>query len=125
MIQIDGFRDDIAIVSRASTYRAKPCEEAFKVKVQITDRRVVDDPMKIPVGKGSDGKWWYEEGANHRVENGNIVRDMGYRGVWAISIPKDGMAKWIAEFVKREGQIVMSVSDFGLLEILIYDTWIE
>lgn len=125
MMTIDGFRDDIAIISRASTYGEKPVAEAFKIKVQITDRRVVDDPRKIPLDTGSDGKWWYENGTNHRVENGQIARDMGYHEVWAIKIPKDGLAKWIAEFIKREENIVISMADCGLLEIVIYDTWIE
>ena len=96
-----------------------PCEGARLFRVPVVDRRTVDDPRKLPIGKGSDGKWWYAEGENHRVEDGRIVRDKGWRLEWFIEIID------IVEFVRVYGDCVVGVGFDGHARIEIYDDYRE
>lgn len=48
-------------------------EECKLVKGIRLDRRNTDNPTKIRAYKG-EKDWWYSEGKNHRIENGEIVR---------------------------------------------------
>lgn len=58
----------------------KPCEEAFIDKVIHIDERFSDSPSKLP-----DSEKWFSKGSNHRVENGNIKRDLE-REVYVVEI---------------------------------------
>ena len=98
----------------------KPCEGATFEPYTRIDERTVDDPMK----NKHIGKSWYQQGKNHRVENGHIKRDF------------DGMA-WFMEinsvddlvaFAKKHGDIVVTTGKSvnpAIPRIEIYDHWRE
>jgi hypothetical protein len=65
--------------------RAKPHPKAYKIILVPVDRRTADDPAKVPAYKG-ETDWWYKHGKNHRVENGEICRDMRPKKIWVIDI---------------------------------------
>jgi len=62
----------------------KPLENAEWLEYILIDTRTTDDPAKIPISYG-DGSWWYKEGTNHRVENGQIKRDLK-DNAWFITV---------------------------------------
>lgn len=98
----------------------KPCEEARLIDFVRVDRRTVDDPMKNPY----IGKTWYDEGRNHRVENGMIARDFDDQR-WVVHI-ENGDA--LQKFIEKYGRIVIALDRDGLeprCEIEIYDTYRE
>lgn len=82
------------------------------------DERTTDDPAKIPSAKGQSA-WWYAEGVNHRIENGNIVRDMPVTRtkVWMIEVNSLDELNDIAS----ERDVVLTRTYLGLMEIEIYD----
>ena len=96
----------------------KPCEEAYKVMMKKIDRRTTDDPAKIPASHG-DGAWWYKKGTNHRVENGFICRDLGWREAWVVKVYD------IYNFICEHGECVLSIKHEGFMEIEIYDDYRE
>lgn len=63
---------------RTSDWDKKPCKEAIKETYIRIDDRTTDDPAKIPAAHG-ESNWWYEEGKNHRIEHGRIMRDFDRR----------------------------------------------
>ena len=74
------------VITRTSSRdNEKPCEGAILEKYIRVDQRGVDDPAKIPAYQGKVD-WWYSEGSNHRVENGNITRDLKESYGWVIEI---------------------------------------
>ena len=112
-------RPDLFLVIRSSSLDddVPPCEGAKQYQVKRVDRRSVDDPKKIPLNRGTDGDW-YTRGENHRVENGMICRDVGWKTEWFVEIPD------IMAFVRRYGQCVVSHRD-GYPCIEIYDDYRE
>jgi hypothetical protein len=96
----------------------KPCVEAFRVPMMHVDTRDCDDPKMIPENRGTDGDW-YSRGANHRVENGKIRRDMGIRQVWAVEIDD------VQAFVDKYGKCVVERNAEGYCTIEIYDDYRE
>lgn len=71
-------------VMRTSSYGESPeppCDGAYQIRVTRVDRRLTDDPKKVPSGRGTD-EWWYDRGTNHRVEDGCICRDLGVDTLW-------------------------------------------
>lgn len=108
-------------VTRASVYGdgVQPCEEAKSGQMKVIDERGVDDPSKIP-----NGEDWYARGTNHRVENGHIKRDLGFRTAWFVDI---GSLKDLMAFIDKYGDVVVSrtYSDGTTPEIKIYDDYIE
>ena len=98
----------------------KPCEDAFLINIIDVDTRTVDDPKKIPCYYNNRDHMWYEEGTNHRIENGYIKRDMGITQEWAIK------ADDILELIdKYDVSIILSKRADGFYTIEIYDDWRE
>ena len=119
MTEITEPRRGLYLVSRTSNYGIdKPCDEAFEIVITNIDTRTCDDPKKIPINKGTDGDW-YKRGTNHRVENGEIKRDMGVEKVWAAQIGD------LQEFVNKYGDCVISPIKDGFCSIEIYDDYRE
>jgi hypothetical protein len=108
------------MANRSSLYSCtdKPCKEAFPAEYLIVDRRNVDDPKKLPYNRGTDGDW-YDLGSNHRLEGGNICRDMGWERRWFVRL-EDIMA-----FVDKYGQCVIGRNLGGFATIEIYDHYRE
>jgi hypothetical protein len=107
-------------ISRTSSWDSRPCEEAFQCEVMNVDRRSADDPKKIPAFNGTDGDW-YERGSNHRVENGRICRDMGWRAEWFVEME----AEDIWAFADKYGSLVVQIDVDGWPKIEIYDDYRE
>lgn len=109
-------------VSRVSALSRdiQPCKEAEQKTYFYIDWRVVDDPVKILAFKG-ETDWWYNEGTNHRVENGQIARDLERKG-WFVEF--NGIDD-LLKFANREGDVIITDKEQYNYEILIYDTWIE
>jgi hypothetical protein len=102
------------IVSRTSDYsgQEKPCDDAYRAEAMLVDRRIKGyDPTKT-----ND---WLQRGTNHRIEDGQYCRDMGWDKVWAIDIPD------VMEFVAKHGPCVVSVNREGFHDIEIYDGYRE
>jgi hypothetical protein len=106
------------VVSRSSDWGdSKPCEEAVKKFVTRCDERegeIFSDFFK---------KIWHESGYNHRVENGNIKRDIT-KEHWVVEL---NSLEDILNFHKKYGQIIIKSTDFlnGVQEIEIYDYYRE
>ena len=94
-----------------------PIEEAIRGKYIYVDERTCDDPSKIHHYKG-DTKWWYEEGKNHRVENGHIKRDIEREG-WLIVI---NSLEQLVDLSKKYGELIINADEN---EIEIYDDYRE
>jgi len=82
---------------------AKPCEEAYRGEYTTVDRRTVDAPEKVPAMR-RDPQEWYSKGTNHRVIDGNIVRDFQHKG-WFVEISS---LQELLDFIARHGEIVIS-----------------
>lgn len=110
----------LLVCGRTSAYGDKPCDEAKEVPYVRVERRTTDDPMKYP----HIGTAWYDEGRNHRVENGMIARDCDDKR-WMVWIP-DGAA--LQAFCDKYGEIILSLNDDGsepCYEVEIYDDYRE
>ena len=108
------------VCTRTSVFDGKPCDEAEEVSFVRVDRRTVPGPMK----NRYIGEKWYEDGRNHRVENGKIARDFDGKR-WVVQIP-DGAA--LQEFCLKYDEIILSINNDGLepcFEVEIYDTYRE
>lgn len=108
------------VCTRTSVFDGKPCDEAEEVSFVRVDRRTVDCPMK----NRYIGEKWYEDGRNHRVENGKIARDFDDKR-WVVQVP-DGAA--LQEFCLKYDEIILSINNDGLepcFEVEIYDTYRE
>lgn len=106
-------------ISRASGCSWEPpCDNAFEATVVCIDRRMCDDPKKIPCNHGTDGDW-YTEGTDHRIENGQICRTLGTRREWFVVIPD------LMEFADKEGELIVGRDANGFGYVKIYDDMIE
>jgi len=87
------------------------------------DVRTYDDPAKIPFYKG-EVDWWYKEGYNHRLIDGQITRDMPSREGWFVEL--DSLTSLI-DFIKEWGGIVIGETETNppMFEIEIYDGYRE
>lgn len=123
MIRLTKPSTKIALIHRTSLYDSEepPCKGAFKVELVQVDRRIVNSPEKVPTSKGTSD-WWYSKGTNHRVENGNICRDMGWYKAWAIKIPS---LTALLNLIRVEGKCIISITSEGFTNIEIYDTFRE
>jgi hypothetical protein len=106
-------------VSRTSLFNdEKPCEGSFKEKYIRIDERSINDPSKNKFMKN-----WYDEGNNHRVENGHIKRDFVEEG-WFVEIAT--LLKFI-QFSNNNGPIIIRkfYHNASITEIEIYDDFRE
>lgn len=97
-----------------------PCDGARREKYLRVDRRTVDDPMKNPY----IGESWYLKGKNHRIEDGQIARDLDCER-WVIDI--DDLSQ-LCDFLREHGDLVVSVnydSNPPCMSIEIYDSYRE
>ncbi len=62
----------------------KPHKKAYQDKYTRIDERVVDSPEKLKYFNAVED--WYGSCANHRVENGHILRDCEECMAWFIDI---------------------------------------
>ena len=110
----------MAKISRTSCWHEEkpPCDGAVRFEVMSVDRRRVDDPKKIPANKGTDGGW-YTRGENHRIEDGCICRDLGWREEWFIEVDD------VFGFAEKHGRCIVSVDEDGWKCIEIYDDYRE
>lgn len=109
-------------IRRASNHYSgiQPCEEAKQKKYFHMNWKTSDDPAKVPFYKG-ETDWWYNEGTNHRVEDGVIVRDMERDG-WFVEF--NNLDELLA-FVNREDEIIIEEDRQYNYSIVIYDDYIE
>ena len=110
-------------ISRTSQWDDKqPCTEAFRDSYTRIDVRGADDPAKMPMAKGKTA-WWYDDGTNHRVENGHIKRDFAEKD-WFIELAD--MDALLA-FISTEGSLVIQPcwSNRNEMAIEIYDYYRE
>jgi hypothetical protein len=91
------------------------------MEVMCIDRRTVDDPKKIEYYGGGD-YWWYASGTNHRIENGEICRDMKYEEVYVINI--DNITD-IMNLIDKYGECIIGRNAGGFNTIEIYDDYRE
>lgn len=94
-----------------------PCEGAFEADVLHVDRRSVDSPSKLNLER--DRATWNQEGVSHRVENGEICRDLGTRREWFVLITD------LMEFSDKEGELIIGRDRDGFGYVKIYDDLIE
>lgn len=105
----------------------KPCKEAYIDEYLIIDTRTTDCPTKIPAFSGNPErakKDWFSSGTNHRIENGQIKRDMKMEKAWFIDI---NTLTDLITFTKKYGNLVLetAICNENILAIEIYDTYRE
>ena len=91
----------------------KPIKEAKKVRVVNIDRRTCKSFGEVL--KQDWGEHWFSDGKNHRVENGEVARDMVYEDKddernfsWEIKI---STLKGTIDLVNKYGQIIINPID--------------
>lgn len=114
------------VVTRTSCscYDCYPCPEATHETVLRQDRRTCDDPVKIPAYRGNVEKArsdWFDYGLNHRVENGQITRDIPKK----VAIVELNTLDDLVRFVDTHGTIVFQHGRYEYPEIEIYDGYRE
>lgn len=99
----------------------KPCEEAYKKTYLSIDERTTDDPSKIPANRF--GKTWFDEGTNHRIEDGRIKRDFE-REAYFIQI---NTLEDLIKFKDIRGELILSTAydNPRINSIEIYDDYRE
>ena len=110
------------IVTRTSGYDETPCVGAIQEEHAWIDRRTAARPEDVPAHKG-ETDWWYGSGTNHRIEDGEIMRDCGPILDWVIDIPTmDDLLQFIAD----NGEVVigqpLTARKPDLTRIEIYDS---
>lgn len=113
-------------IDRTSGYEENeaPCDGAFQDTYARVDIRTVCDPAKIYRRETQNTDWWYKEGLNHRVLNGNIARDYPGEVGWFMNI--DSLED-LLRFADKYGELIIgrSYGDPNLCSIEIYDTYRE
>jgi len=100
------------VCRRTSVWEGRPCDEAKRVEFLRADRRRYID------------KSWLDIGKNHRVENGEHVRDLDDTR-WVVRIPN---ADALQAFCERYGRVIIALNLEGVepcYELEIYDTYRE
>lgn len=59
-----------------------PYEKCIRIKLKLVDRRNFLTPELYYRCKASNCKKWFDEGENHRIEDGCILRDIGEKETW-------------------------------------------
>lgn len=113
------------IISRTSLWNDEepPCEEAVREKSVKTDTRTVDAPEKVPAKFGEDPNWWYSEGFNHRIVNGQIKRDFEHLE-WFVELSS---LEDLLKFKDKHGDLIIreSFDNDSFPQIEIYDNYRE
>jgi hypothetical protein len=109
------------IVKRTCDRSGKPCENACEMSIREVERMNYDDPNKIPKNFIAYNSW-YKKGNNHRVENGQICRDMRLKRAWVIKI--DNLMDLMA-FINEHGDCIGSYDPQGLPTLEHYDAYRE
>ena len=99
-------------------YEKQPCEGAVCFEIPRLDTRCCDDPKKVPAHHGTED-WWYNEGTNHQIVDGKIVRQMGFIHRWFVVVDN------LVEFIRKHEPVVMSLDENGRIDIEIYDDYRE
>lgn len=105
-----------ALISRASlgVYSEEPpVPGARKEEVVQVDLRTVSASEHL-----RNTHHWYESGTNHRLIDGCIARDFTDER-WVIEIDD------LVGFIKEHGSCIVSVDPNGMLDIKIYDDYVE
>lgn len=111
------------LITRTSEWGDKqPYKNAYLDSFIQVDTRTVDNPQKL--NHRGDRVNWYEQGENHRVEDGYIKRDFQREG-WFIDIGNLEELIKLHEKVGEDIIITNSMWNRGLLELEIYDTYRE
>ena len=95
----------------------KPCDEAYLEPYVYVDRRIADDPAKLPFGAAD----WLCAGRNHRVEAGHICRDLD-RQRWVVRLADETA---LLAFVRKYTPVIVTVGANGELCLEIYDDYKE
>jgi hypothetical protein len=108
-------------LTRTTDSDLQPCDEAYQRDYFYVDRRTAKDPKEL----GQYGADWYENGTNHRLEDGMIARDIPQPGGWFIELTN---LLDLLEFVNKHGRVIIEpisnrVKD--TYEIEIYDDYRE
>ena len=106
------------LITRTSQWAGQPCDEAYQDTYTRIDERTVRTPDKLP-----NGQTWYQEGTNHRVEDGHIKRDF-QDTAWFVDIPD---LDALMVFYQKYGQLVISshYNNDAIVELEIYDDYRE
>jgi hypothetical protein len=80
-----------------------PCSGATVENYLHVDRRTTNDPAKIK-RYGGKTEWWYSDGTDHRVERGQIARNLP-RQRWIVEIDD------IVAFAQKHGRLVVYAPD--------------
>ncbi len=113
------------MVYRTSDFsiRESPCEEAFMESVVRHDVRTWPSWSEITNQQVKDT--WYDEGSNHREEDGCIVRDMEPVDCWFVDL---NTMEDMLRFVQKHGEIVISQvawTNRDYMQLEIYDDYRE
>jgi hypothetical protein len=111
------------MISRTSIWsdEKQPCNEAYIDTYVRVDERTVDNPEKLNgIGNKKD---WYENGKNHRVENGHIKRDFDDK---AYFIDINSLEELTDLYIKY-GELIIGKSFWNpdIPSIEIYDSYRE
>lgn len=101
----------------------QPCEEAFRDTYTYVDQRAVDDPAKWPLSHPrGDIRWWYAQGENHRVLDGQITRDFPGREDWFVELRDlDALISFVAQY--KTVIVTPPCEDLECSDLEIYDRY--
>jgi hypothetical protein len=100
-------------VRRSNDWNNKPCEEAIMETQPNIDIRRIDSPFKIWKTEEEVQKNWFNEGKNHRVENGRIIRDLNDEVYWVVEF------KTLEELINFQDKYSeIKISDFATNPLL-------
>lgn len=103
--------------------KKKPHEKAYKKLAPIIETRNVDCPTKLTERAR---QFWYSSGRNHRVEEGQLVKDLGEEERWFIEL---NSLEELVDFYEAEGELIITDHPFnkvkGCKVIEIYDYYRE
>lgn len=76
----------IFVISRTSYWDKKPCKEAIKIPVEHWHTRTCKSFKEFDERFGEQEGNWLSKGKNHKIINGNIMRQEDYQDEWCIEI---------------------------------------
>lgn len=102
-----------------------PYEKCIRIKLKLVDRRNFLTPELYDRCKASNCKKWFDEGENHRIEDGCILRDIGEKETWGMEI---NALEELLNFINETGEEVIiskSYIDYRTPCLEIYDDYRE